>query len=383
MENVSELLQQLNQLHLAEKSAVQIHKAEPDYVLDFAVQSSEPDPLVAAVCSNFNIRLMLRSRLTTKTSLCGHKSTVTGVTFGKTDPNVAFSCSKDKSVRCWDVRTNSETQILKTPPNVQGDFLSVDVSHSDHLLCAGTEKISDDAFLLFWDLRKRAVLGCYNECHDDDITQVSFKPGSDQYLASGSSDGLVCTFDLSETSEEDALQVTSNASSDVARVGWCGEDDSCVYCVTSDNMFYVWDALEGDELSAIEDLQSVLGEASPVQYLVDCIPELTAVTDKSSALTVGGTHSGDVQLISHSSSGSHISATLSGGHSATIRCSHWDNKSKTLLTGAEDSLLCLWSMDADASFSANTKEKAANKMRGKASVTGDGRKPYNKGRKKK
>ena len=39
MAEVTDVLQQLEQLHLTQKTAVQITKAEPDYVLDFAVQS--------------------------------------------------------------------------------------------------------------------------------------------------------------------------------------------------------------------------------------------------------------------------------------------------------------------------------------------------------
>jgi len=379
MAEVTDVLQQLEQLHLTQKTAVQITKAEPDYVLDFAVQSRS-DPLVAAACSNFNIRVLLQSRLTAKGILEGHENTITGICFGKTDEDRIYSCSADKSVRCWDARTNKETQVLEAPPNVKAEYLTVDVSHSDRLICAGTEKLNDEAYLLFWDLRKNAILGCYNECHDDDITQVRFQPGSDQNLASGSADGLVCTFDLSETSEDDALLTTSNAQSDVVRVGWCGEDNGCVYCLTSDNMFYVWEAKEGDELISIQDIQSLLGESTSVQYLVDCIPEVSATGDeKSSAVLIGGSHNGDIQLISHSTSGSRVSTTLTGGHSATVRCSHWDHKSKTLLTGAEDSLLCLWSTDPDTSFSTET--KTSNKMK-KRSSGGAGDKPYSKGRKK-
>jgi len=379
MEGSKDLIEQLNKLHLAEKSAVEIGKKEPDYVLDFAVQERDEDPLVASVCSNFSISLMLRSRLTVQGQLRGHTSTVTGVTFGKTNENLVYSCSKDKSVLCWDVRTSQKTTKLKNPPNVSSSFLALDISSSDNLLCASTEK-DDDAFVLFWDMRKNAVLGCYNECHDDDITQVKFQPSSDKNLASGSADGLVCTFDLSENSEDDALQTTSNALSDVARIGWCGEDNNCVYCVTTDNMFYIWDGLEGDEYCAIDDLQKLFGESPcPVDYLVDCIPELT---DKDSAVLVGGTQGGTVQLVSSSPRSPQVISSLTDGHSALVRCSHWDKRTNTLLTGGEDSLLCLWSADPNLSFGGKTPLSSNPKMKGKASV-GDGGKPYSKGRRSK
>ncbi|CAG5130260.1 unnamed protein product, partial [Candidula unifasciata] len=240
------LLKALENLHLADKSAVQISNPEEDYVLDLAVQNGSDDPLLAAVCSNFTVQLMSRNRLTHISTISGHVDTITKVHFGKTDCNLVYTSSKDKTARCWDIRVSNtkEVQLFKAPSAVEAELLSLDISHSDRLLCAGTEQAGTDSYLLFWDTRQNSLLGCYNECHQDDVTQVCFQPGSDRYLASGSADGLVCTFDLTETEEDDALQITSNAGSDVARVGWCGSNNNCVYAVTSDNVFHVWDALE-------------------------------------------------------------------------------------------------------------------------------------------
>ena len=62
--------------------------------------------------------------------------------------------------------------------------------------------------------------------------QLSFQPGSDKMLASGSSDGLVCTFDLTETCEDDSLQTTCNAESDVVCNSLCFSfvDLTPLYC---------------------------------------------------------------------------------------------------------------------------------------------------------
>ncbi|BFZ19466.1 hypothetical protein BsWGS_22504 [Bradybaena similaris] len=259
-------------------------------------------------------------------------------------------------------------------------MLSLDISHTDRLLCAGTEQTASDSYLLFWDTRQNSLLGCYSECHQDDITQVCFQPGSDRYLASGSADGLVCTFDLTETAEDDALQITSNAESDVARVGWCGSKVDCVYCVTSDNVFHVWDAHEGDSCCTV-DCFSGASEGASVDYIIDCIPEVTASTDRSSAVLLVGSHGGSLQLLlcSDRSADTRTLASLNGGHTATVRCSKWDAKTQSLLTGGEDSLVCLWSTGPSVQFSdKGNKTKSLAKIKGKVSVSEHAKKPYSK-----
>lgn len=58
-------------------------------------------------------------------------------------------------------------------------------------------------------------MGAYSDSHDDDVTQVKFHPENKDILASGSTDGLVNIFNVSESSEDDALQMTLNTESSV------------------------------------------------------------------------------------------------------------------------------------------------------------------------
>uniref|UniRef100_A0A0B7ASG4 WD repeat-containing protein 89 n=1 Tax=Arion vulgaris TaxID=1028688 RepID=A0A0B7ASG4_9EUPU len=383
MESETLLIKSLQNLLLTDKSTIDTNKSEGDYILDLAVQNSS-DPLIAAVYSDFTIRLMSKNGLKHSSTISGHKDTVTKVQFGQSDVHMVYSCSKDKTIRCWDTRTSTtkEVKLFQAPPAVTSEFLSLDVSHSDLLLCAGTEMVDNDSYLLFWDNRQNSLLGCYSECHQDDVTQVCFQPGSDRNLASGSADGLVCIFDLAETSEDDALQITANAESDVSRVGWCGGQNGtdCVYCVTSDNSFRVWDAQEGDNCCTVSNLSEVY-EGGAVDYIVDCIPELTACSNnRSTAVLLTGSYSGHLRLLSCTDQ-DNVKCTLSSldaGHTATVRCSHWDSKTQTLLTGGEDSQVCLWSPGPLTQIS-NKSSKAES--RGKMIVTEHSRKPYNKTKK--
>ncbi|KAK3781930.1 hypothetical protein RRG08_053848 [Elysia crispata] len=377
------LLKDLENLSLAQKSSVNAKPTDVDYVVDISVQASrDSNPLIAAASSNSSICLMSKANLQLISTIQGHTDTITKVQFCKSNSHILYSSSKDKTLRCWDTRSSKQAQFFQTPVSINVELLSMDVSQSGRLLCAGTESTKKESYLLFWDNRQPIGLGCYCECHQGDITQLSFQSGSDKNLASGSSDGLVCTFDLSEQCEDDSLQTTSNAESDVARVSWCGEDNSCVYAVTTDNMFHVWDSLEGDSLSSIQSLEEVQGSTknSSVDYILDCLPSLTAAAgDRSSAVLLTGTYSGSADVLWHrEENNTNTVCSLSGGHSAPLRCSHWDAETRTLLTGAEDSVVCLWSIEQSETSPVNIKTKHQGKMKSRTSLSSSEKRPYDK-----
>ena len=54
-----------------------------------------------------------------------------------------------------------------------------------------------------------------NQLFDVVVFQVKFHPTKPASLATGSTDGLVCVFDISQSSEEDALVTTLNSESSV------------------------------------------------------------------------------------------------------------------------------------------------------------------------
>lgn len=109
---------------------------------------------------------------------------------------------------------------------------SFDISCDDKFLAAGTEQTGGDAFITFWDIRytkknmknkskkrhfKNYPIGGYWESHTDDITCLTFHFVNPSILASGSTDGLINVFDLTQPSEEAALTYTLNTESSVVR----------------------------------------------------------------------------------------------------------------------------------------------------------------------
>lgn len=335
------VMSQFEGLSLAEKSALSLDSVDEDYVLDVAVQSGEGN-YIAATSSNHTIRLFSSNNLASVGVITGHTDVISGITWGKSEPNLLYSSSKDKSVRCWDTRMKptKEVQKLEGSAETENIFTCVDINTCDRVLCAGQEADDEEnAFILFWDRRGSELLGVYSESHQDDITQVCFHPTNADSLITGSTDGLVCLFDISQTCEDDALSYTWNTCSTVAKIGWCGENWTNVYGITHIDTFHVWDSVEGDPVVEVTDLKDVLQGTNAVDYIVDCL-----ACESSDLHLLAGRHNGDLKIIELSRKGiPKVMCSLSGGHAATVRCLHWNLKSNELITGAEDSLLCLWS----------------------------------------
>lgn len=278
-------------------------------------------------------------------NISAHKNVISGVRFGKAELDLLFTSSFDGTVKCWDTRTNMKkaAQTFEGYGETNNVFTSFDISSNDRVLCAGTESLKQDCdiHILFWDRRQSSLMGAYNQSHQDDVTQVCFHPNNVDSLATGSTDGLVCVFDIAQPTEDDALQLTLNSESSVARIGWCGEEQRNLFCLTHIDTLCVWDTQnDGEDIKILNDLKETLKGSDAVEYLVDCF-------DANNSLFVAtGTHSGDIRLVDISGETPTVASTLSGGHNSTVRVAHWDSKTNSLVTGGEDSCLCLWSKDS-------------------------------------
>lgn len=57
-------------------------------------------------------------------------------------------------------------------PEHKKHITSFDVDCQDRIICAGTEELFGDVYLLFWDIRACKMLGAYWYSHAEDVTQV-------------------------------------------------------------------------------------------------------------------------------------------------------------------------------------------------------------------
>ena len=133
-------------------------------------------------------------------------------------------CSGEKSVKVWDTRQGTKPVMEMRDTSDNGgktsNYNCVAVNPSG-LVVSGTEQIKFESFLVFWDLRQTGKLqGGYWETHCDDITSVRFRPGEDNILATGCTDGMVNILDLSEKDEDEALVTSLNTGDSVSRLAW-------------------------------------------------------------------------------------------------------------------------------------------------------------------
>lgn len=336
--------------------ARRLQPSEATYILELSCASSGSDVL-AVCCSNHSVHLHSRETLRLVGDFQGHTAPVCGVRFSHLSPHLLFTGSADGTLRCWDVRRpgSDATQVFRSDST--HSYCSFDVSCSDRVLCAGTEQVGEDSFLVFWDARMvqdggemRGLLGVYSESHSDDITTVKFHPRQADRLASGATDGLVNVFDLSLGGEDDALVTTCNCNSSASSLCWTGKDLDQLLCLTHDEGLHLWDVARPDSDDTLTLLSSAdartlvqLPDGASLEYFVGG----TWLSDEERILLVGGSNHGELHLLDCTGHGLRFIKSLKGGHSASVRCFHWDAIGQSLLTGGEDGQLLQWKAGAE------------------------------------
>lgn len=137
---------------------------------------------------------------------------------------------------------------------INKSFICFDNNANNSVLCIGTEQISSESSLLFFDIRQRSPLSTYRNIHRDDITDIKFHPTLPNVLASGSTDGLINIFDISNPTEDDALQYCLNTESSVQTLNWhqTQQNKNRISCITHLNDFILYDVEESEEIVAFK-----------------------------------------------------------------------------------------------------------------------------------
>jgi WD40 repeat protein len=135
---------------------------------------------------------------------------ISSIRFAYISPYTLFVSTNKNVILVWDTRTPQQETFQLNGCSDEHKFLSVTCNNEDLLVAAGSElKGEENVAVAFWDLRSptnKQLLGYYTESHSDDIIQVEFSRMSSTKLISGSTDGLVCLYDVSKGNEEDALE---------------------------------------------------------------------------------------------------------------------------------------------------------------------------------
>lgn len=211
-----------------------------------------PDVIIATG-SDHTIRSFRRDTLSVGPTTTFHRDTVTQLAFAN-NGNTLISSSKDSSIAIWDLRSG-----LTKPANVIRaggiPILCVEVNKDETALVAGGELHSDDASVIVYDLRTNKLLAQMTESHSDDITSVKFHPSSSYRLMSTSTDGLVVTYDISASfDEDDAVLHVANTNSAIHTAGFFGHVGEFIYVLSTMETLGIWSAAEVSVITITPDL---------------------------------------------------------------------------------------------------------------------------------
>ncbi|KAL1921382.1 uncharacterized protein VTP21DRAFT_11098 [Calcarisporiella thermophila] len=287
--------------------------------------------------SNHQIKLYNPEKLSIVRTLDFHKDNVSQIRVYK--DQFLLSGSKDGTVAMWDLRTECTTpaQLFQAPQ--REPILCIDVNSSETLLAAGTELVEEDAKVLFWDARNSQFMSQFVETHCDDITLLHFHPTNPMQLLTGSTDGLVSLYDVTQFDEDEAVTAVINSGSSVHRANFFGPNSEYVYCLTHIETLSLWHA---ETSECIFDFGDVRKTSSPgvmqLDYVIDCHYDNSG----QRLYLLGGSNQGDINMLHVNVGELQLCQVLAGGHSEVVRSIHWSPSSNFLISGAEDAKLCLW-----------------------------------------
>ncbi|XP_072943026.1 WD repeat-containing protein 89 [Epargyreus clarus] len=272
--------------------------------------------------------------------LSGHKKALTEVVFCPKNDNLLYSSSQDGLLKLWDTRTSGTcAQEFKDDGEIPKSYECMDVSQNGRVLCAGTQLVEDDAYLVFWDQRNPTPLGGYWNCHTDDITQVKFHKQKTEILATGSLDGLLNVFNVLEPTEDDALTYSLNVENSVEKLTWL--DEKRVSCVTQSNDLQLWDTDKGDLLktySRDKIARSIKRSRDDDCYVVDAF-----ATDESVVVLAGSQAvNGDVLRSVTITEKKLQPTTIFTKNKQIVRCCSYDKERDILVTTGESGLISVW-----------------------------------------
>ncbi|KAI9100606.1 WD40-repeat-containing domain protein [Phlyctochytrium arcticum] len=192
----------------------------------------------------------------------GINAAVTEARFDKSSEGVVWVADNAGGCRAWDTRNGSGVVEV----HVGAPVLSLDINTEGRVLVAGTELVGEDAKISIWDIRNTATPAAeFIECHSDDITQLRFHPSKPSVLLSGSTDGLLCLFDLTTLEEDDAIYQIIKSDS-VSKLGFFGPEGEYIYALSHMETFALWKVLDADKVCEFGDVRR-----DGVDYLVDCV----------------------------------------------------------------------------------------------------------------
>jgi WD40 repeat protein len=265
---------------------------------------------------------------------------VSCVKFFNENPDLVMASSSAGEIVLYDLRSfkkvhtfEDDTEVIVKPVNC------FDVNSNDRLLCAGSDELNHNVYLLFFDIRERRLMGGFFESHQEEVTDVKFHPTNPDRLASGSTDGLINVFDCKQESEDDALEFSLNTEDSVNRLKWHSDDK--LSCITNTNDLLLYDVSSQDLLKKWE--RSSIADAIKRKSVIDVnIVDCHNIGNEMMYLATSNYNKGEaLRSMKFNQNSMEPLANLSG-NSQIIRTSLYNEKDNMYLTFGESALISVW-----------------------------------------
>ncbi|KAI2791167.1 hypothetical protein POX_c04023 [Penicillium oxalicum] len=329
----------------------------------------------AAISSDDSLRVFDAAHLDHVTVVAAktHDAGVTSLrSYAAGESQLLATGGREGKVKLWDVRAKQAVVEMETARHAP--VLSVACNAENNTIVSGTELLSSQAVVAFWDIRSpQAPRLQYVESHNDDITELQYHPTRSNILLSGSTDGLVNIYDTTVTDEDEALVQVINHGS-VHHAGFISE--RTIYALSHDEQFSIHPATDPDDSAQepdpvhFDDVREPLG----------C--EFLTVRMLTLPLRLGPSRNKQLDLIP-------VVPTpnwrfdmdnlwrLPGAHGEeVVRSVFLDEQSQAVFTGGEDGFVRAWRPVEEGNQSAQNPAAPAKVPRPKEKKQKDRFKPY-------
>lgn len=145
-----------------------------------------------------------------------HTSSVEDIQWSPSEPTVFASCSADKSVRIWDVRSKGRQSVAGIENAHPSDVNVISWNrHTEYLLLSG----GDEGGIMVWDLRNVKEHGATGSdptpvasftWHRAPVTSIEWHPTEDSIFAASGADDQVTLWDLAVEQDDDESGAVDN-----------------------------------------------------------------------------------------------------------------------------------------------------------------------------